>query len=63
MQRPMTKAGTTKLIGQSSKARTQPLEVDTSGNGPEIPEDQWPRAACLSLGGLSQQGRIIREIC
>lgn len=63
MQRPMTKAGTTKLIGQSSKVRTQPLEVDTSGNGPEIPEEQWPRAARLSLGGLSQQGRVIREIC
>ena len=51
MQRPMTKAGTTKLIGQSSKARTQPLEVDTSGNGPEIPEEQWPRAARLSSSG------------
>ena len=63
MQRPMTKAGTTKLIGQSSKARTQPLEVDTSSNSPEIPEEQWPRAARLSLGGLSQQGRVIHEIC
>lgn len=68
MQRPMTKAGTTKLIGQSSKSHSrpnlEPVEVETSGNGPdsEVPEEQWPRMACLSVGRLSQQGHVIREV-
>jgi hypothetical protein len=26
-------------------------------------EDKWSRVARLSVGGLSQQGRVIREIC
>ena len=28
-----------------------------------VSEEQWPRLAHLSVGGLSQQGRVIREIC
>jgi hypothetical protein len=67
MQRPLTKAGTTKLIGESSNSRSRPNlepdEVITSGNGPEVPEEQWHRVARLSVGGLTQQNRFIREIC
>ena len=66
MQRPSTKSGI-KIIGQSSKSRThsirQSRDIDTGSNGPEIPEDQWPKVARLSVGGLSQQGRVVREIC
>jgi hypothetical protein len=28
-----------------------------------IPEDEWPKVARLSPGGLMQQSHIIREIC
>ena len=68
MQRPLTKSGI-KIIGQSSKSRTHSMrqprhsDIDTGSNGPDIPEDQWPKVARLSVGGLSQQGRVIREIC
>jgi hypothetical protein len=61
----MTKTGTIKVIGQSSKSHSrpnlEPIEIDS--DGPEIHENQWPRVARLSVGGLSQQGRVIREIC
>ena len=62
----MTKAGTKIIMGQGSKSRSQPklqpVQVD-NGADSEVAEDQWPRVARLSVGGLSQQGRIIREIC
>jgi hypothetical protein len=69
MQRPMTKVGAKVIMAQSSKSRShpnlQPVQEDKSGYGPDsdLPEDQWPIVARLSVGGLSQQGRVIREIC
>lgn len=54
-------------MGQSSKSRTQPkLQSVPAGqvdNDAEITEDNWPRVARLIVGGLSVQGRVIREIC
>ena len=64
MQRPMTKTDSTIITGQSTKSRShpthsKPLHEDDDDMG----EDKWSRVARLSVGGLSQQGRVIREIC
>ena len=70
VQRPTTKAGTKQTMGKSSKTGSridlpiQPGEVDEGGDvADHIPEDQWPKVARLSVGGLSQQSNIIREMC
>jgi hypothetical protein len=72
VQRPTAKAGTNLIVGKkNSKSRShhnpqiQPDKDDESANrdDADIPEDQWPKVARLSVGGLSQQGRVIREIC
>jgi hypothetical protein len=64
----MTKAGTKTITGKNSKGSRpslpiQPVQVDEGANDADIPEEQRPKAARLSVGGLSQQGNIIREVC
>ena len=60
------------MMGKNSKLRSQsnhpigpiqPVQVNESDNDENMPEDQWPKVACLTLGGLSQQGHVIHEIC
>jgi hypothetical protein len=71
IQRPMTKAGTKTITGKNSKGSRpnlpiltiQPVQVDEGTNDADIPEEQRPKAARLSMGGLSQQGQVIREVC
>ena len=71
IQCPTIKADTKSMMGKNTKSRShpnrdrpiQPVEADEITNDIDIPEDQWPKAARLSVGGLSQQGRVIREIC
>ena len=66
IQRPITKAGTKLITGQASKSCSQSklhhVQVDTNAET-TVSEEQWPRVARLCVGGLSQQGRVIREIC
>ena len=58
------KAGTKITMGQSSKSRSQPkLQSVQADDDAEITEDNWPSVARLRVGGLSQQGRVIREVC
>ena len=58
------KAGTKITMGQSSKSRSQPkLQSVQADDDAEIAEDNWPSVARLRVGGLSQQGRVIREVC
>ena len=66
LQRPTTKADTKPTMGRKSKSRShsnRPIQVEESAIDLDIPEDKWPTFARLSVGGLSQQGRFIREIC
>ena len=65
MQRPITKAGTKLITGQASKSRSQSKlhHVQVESTSAETTEEQWPAVARLILGGLSVQGRVIREIC
>ena len=37
--------------------------MDEDSSIPVIPEDEWPKVARLSPGGLMQQSYVIREIC
>jgi hypothetical protein len=64
MQLPTTKAGTRPIMGKSSKSRSThpdvPIQVEDDA---DIPEDNWPKVARLSMGGLSQQNNVIREVC
>ena len=39
------------------------VDMDDDSTMPVIPEDQWPKVARLSSGGLTQQSHVIREIC
>jgi hypothetical protein len=39
------------------------IQPDDGADIEDIPEDQWPKVARLSVGGLSQQGHLIRQIC
>jgi hypothetical protein len=65
----MTKAGT--VTGKNLKSRSrsslppaiQPVLDNETANDADIPEDRWPKVARLNIGGLSQQGRVVREIC
>ena len=37
--------------------------MDDDSSIPVIPEDEWPKVARLSPGGLMQQSYVICEIC
>jgi hypothetical protein len=67
MQRPtMTIAKATDKNSKScshANRSIQPVQVDESDNNEDIPEDQWPKVAHLTVGGLMQQGHVVREIC
>jgi hypothetical protein len=69
VKRPMTKAGSKPVMSKNSKSHSHPnrpihpVQVDENANDEDIPEDQWPKVAHLTLGGLTHQGRVIREIC
>lgn len=66
VQRSTTKADTKPIIGRKTKSHSQsnhPIQVEENAIDLDIPEDKWPKFAHLGLGGLSQQGRFIREIC
>jgi hypothetical protein len=39
------------------------MDEDSSIPVTVIPEDEWPKVARLSSGGLMQQNNVIREIC
>ena len=66
VHRPTTKADTKPIMGRKIKSHShsnRPIQVEESAINLDIPEDKWPTFACLSVGGLSQQGCFIREIC
>lgn len=69
VQRPTIKADSKPIMGRNSRSRSQsnrpiqPVQFDEGGNDLDIPEEQWPKVARLSVGGLTQQGRFIQEIC
>ena len=66
----MTKAGAKPITGKNTKRAgshpnllIQPVQVDEGADDADITEDQRHKAARLSVGGLSQQGCIICEVC
>ena len=65
MQRPTTKAGskTTTQNGLKSRSHFKPPSEPEGADNEDIPEDQWPKVARLKVGGLSQQGHLIRQLC
>ena len=66
VQHPTTKADTKPVMGRKSKLcshSNHPIQVEESAIDLDIPEDKWSTFAHLGVGGLSQQGHFIHEIC
>jgi hypothetical protein len=67
VQRPTIKAGAKVIMGKNTNSKehshpNRPIQL-VQANDADTPEDQQPKVARLSVGGLLYQGRFIREIC